>query len=713
MLDFGIARLLDGLKSVTTTIGSVLGTPAFMPPEQAFGKSTDIDAQSDLWAVGATMFTLVSGAFVHEGESSSQMLFQSAMHPARSVSVVAEGLAAPLVKLIDTALAYKKTERWPSAEAMRAALHAAYLEAYGDTLGPDVLKEFMAKVRAERVANHAEPDVPTMNRSAFRRPMPRSARSEKAAYLTMRTRRRRKIARIVAGATVLGVLAGAVALGIDRGARVSAANVERAPPAPACVSNTQCTHDTNAPAICRKDDGACVPLAAPGCTLIGRNEDYEADGTVWFGAMFPLSGPRAEVIGRPSANAVEVALRDFRTAGPSAAAHTFGVIMCDDADADGARRAAQHLVHDVRTPAVIGFHRSKEVTDLALSQFIPNDVLSIAAINRSSMITDIPHAAGSPRLVFRAVASETEYAKALARVVSEVFEQDSRGGALGKVAPMRMAVVRANNSTGLSQRSALLSALRFNGKSASENGENFRDFVLDERRGDDGPDDHAALVAELVAFRPHAILEFTEDFATRILPKLEEQWPESAGFRPLYATYAMQFDPEALYNFIGKSAERRRRFFGVELPSQTGPNIEFAMSYNQFFSPKVTPSTTLVTPYDAFYVLAYATFALGDEPVTGPNLARAIGRLVPPGQPIDVGPTKILEALNVLQSGKNIDLNGAATNLDFDLNTGEVRPRFAVYCVKPDASGQAHEAVESGLFYDARTDKLEGTRHCP
>jgi serine/threonine-protein kinase len=62
VLDFGIARLRDasGAEGATQT-GRMIGTPAFMPPEQALGRSRQIDGQTDLWAVGATMFTLVSG----------------------------------------------------------------------------------------------------------------------------------------------------------------------------------------------------------------------------------------------------------------------------------------------------------------------------------------------------------------------------------------------------------------------------------------------------------------------------------------------------------------------------------------------------------------------------------------------------------------------------------------------------------------------------
>src|SRR5579864_4696037 len=71
VLDFGIARLRDltgmGIGSATKT-GHMLGTPAYMPPEQVVGRSEEINGQTDLWATGATMFALMSGKHVHEAE---------------------------------------------------------------------------------------------------------------------------------------------------------------------------------------------------------------------------------------------------------------------------------------------------------------------------------------------------------------------------------------------------------------------------------------------------------------------------------------------------------------------------------------------------------------------------------------------------------------------------------------------------------------------
>src|SRR5262249_15491612 len=60
LLDFGIARLDELHPSrVGTEIGITMGTPGFMPPEQARGRWDEVDARSDLWAVGATVFRAI------------------------------------------------------------------------------------------------------------------------------------------------------------------------------------------------------------------------------------------------------------------------------------------------------------------------------------------------------------------------------------------------------------------------------------------------------------------------------------------------------------------------------------------------------------------------------------------------------------------------------------------------------------------------------
>ena len=122
LLDFGIARVIAPGRPRTTQSGATMGTPAFMPPEQARGRWEQIDGRSDLWAVGATMFVALTGRQVHEGETVNEELLAAMTIPAPSLREVAPSLPAPLIDLVDRALAYDQDDRWSDARAMQAAV---------------------------------------------------------------------------------------------------------------------------------------------------------------------------------------------------------------------------------------------------------------------------------------------------------------------------------------------------------------------------------------------------------------------------------------------------------------------------------------------------------------------------------------------------------------------------------------------------------------
>jgi eukaryotic-like serine/threonine-protein kinase len=141
VLDFGIARLRDagtGLKS--TRQGALLGTPAFMAPEQALAMAEQVDARSDVWAVGATLFTMLSARFVHPGENARQIMIQAATQPARSIQSIMPDLPGSVVALVSRALAFERSDRWPSAASMRDAV----LEAHRGLFGSDPVRADVA-----------------------------------------------------------------------------------------------------------------------------------------------------------------------------------------------------------------------------------------------------------------------------------------------------------------------------------------------------------------------------------------------------------------------------------------------------------------------------------------------------------------------------------------------------------------------------------------
>jgi hypothetical protein len=122
VLDFGIARVKDSLGGHATRTGVMMGTPAFMPPEQALGRAKKIDERTDLWAVGAVMFNLLTGRYVHEGETDNEMIVSAATRPARSLAKAMPEAPLDLVSLVDCALAFDPEKRFGSAGRMKAEL---------------------------------------------------------------------------------------------------------------------------------------------------------------------------------------------------------------------------------------------------------------------------------------------------------------------------------------------------------------------------------------------------------------------------------------------------------------------------------------------------------------------------------------------------------------------------------------------------------------
>ena len=110
IVDFGIAKLVT--SNLLTEGGQVLGTMAYMAPEQAIGAR--VDARADLYALGATLFHLLSGL---------RLVDVTQPGGARAaLGDVAPWLPLGLVQAVERALARDPEGRWPSAEAMSAAL---------------------------------------------------------------------------------------------------------------------------------------------------------------------------------------------------------------------------------------------------------------------------------------------------------------------------------------------------------------------------------------------------------------------------------------------------------------------------------------------------------------------------------------------------------------------------------------------------------------
>src|SRR6185369_2487424 len=127
LLDFGIARLRElSTESSATRSGSTMGTPAYMAPEQARARWDEVDARTDLWAVGATMFKLLTGRVVHVADTVNEQLLAAMTVPAPPIATLVPTAPIPVLQIVDKALAFNKDGRWANARSMQQAIRDAY-----------------------------------------------------------------------------------------------------------------------------------------------------------------------------------------------------------------------------------------------------------------------------------------------------------------------------------------------------------------------------------------------------------------------------------------------------------------------------------------------------------------------------------------------------------------------------------------------------------
>ncbi|MFN0251064.1 MAG: WD40 repeat domain-containing serine/threonine protein kinase [Kofleriaceae bacterium] len=116
------ARGSDSSSAVLTQIGSVLGTPSFMAPEQARGDASD--ERTDIYALGALLYTLLSGVPPHRGRTTEEVL--ESVSAGRRVPLVEREPTLPpeLVTIVERAMALRAADRYQGAKELADDLRA-------------------------------------------------------------------------------------------------------------------------------------------------------------------------------------------------------------------------------------------------------------------------------------------------------------------------------------------------------------------------------------------------------------------------------------------------------------------------------------------------------------------------------------------------------------------------------------------------------------
>jgi serine/threonine protein kinase len=257
ILDFGLARATDGDSHLTQS-GAILGTPAYMAPEQA--RSEKVDARSDLFSLGVVLYRLLTGEMPFRGDTLMAVLYAVTTHDPRPVHELNAAVPRVASDLITRLLAKRPEDRPQSAREVVAGIDALFTATAppqrGDGAPPSQVPTVPEEEPWPATAFPAEA-VQTSRTATHQKAQ--TVKAEKAPPSTKRLRARpdrkapsgRHLA-LVAGGAALGValVAGLVLLLTRKG--------EEAPGKPQGPAATTNAATINAPALAK-----AVPPAQP------------------------------------------------------------------------------------------------------------------------------------------------------------------------------------------------------------------------------------------------------------------------------------------------------------------------------------------------------------------------------------------------------------------------------------------------------------------
>jgi serine/threonine-protein kinase len=127
VLDFGIAKQIGGTADPSLTQGGmVVGTPHYMSPEQALGRT--VDARTDIFSLGVVMYEMLSGNKPFVGESVTEVLLKIVMNEPPDIAGAAFGITSALAGIIRRCMQKQPENRFQDCEQLRTELATSLRE---------------------------------------------------------------------------------------------------------------------------------------------------------------------------------------------------------------------------------------------------------------------------------------------------------------------------------------------------------------------------------------------------------------------------------------------------------------------------------------------------------------------------------------------------------------------------------------------------------
>lgn len=146
VMDFGLAKAIQAESSLSVS-GAVMGTPAYMPPEQAQGQLDQIDARSDVYSLGATIYAVLCKKQPFTGQTPMEILMKVCREDPVSPRTHNPEIPEQIEQIILKSMAKEKADRYASAQALADDLKRYLTNQEIEAKGPSSLKIAAKKVK--------------------------------------------------------------------------------------------------------------------------------------------------------------------------------------------------------------------------------------------------------------------------------------------------------------------------------------------------------------------------------------------------------------------------------------------------------------------------------------------------------------------------------------------------------------------------------------
>lgn len=147
LADLGVAKLSQDEDASLTRADDMVGTPYYVPPEQARGKRDQIDTRSDIYALGGTLFHLVTGQPPYEGETCTDIMMKHIQDKVPSARRVDPSISEAFSRAIAKMMQKMPVQRYQTPTELREALERAKLGIFigrGETTSVDPVPQHPA-----------------------------------------------------------------------------------------------------------------------------------------------------------------------------------------------------------------------------------------------------------------------------------------------------------------------------------------------------------------------------------------------------------------------------------------------------------------------------------------------------------------------------------------------------------------------------------------